>query len=117
MYIHDRPPGSRPPQAATDHLALQHLRRTSGKLRVRLLVLNLSAVGVPLLLDLIPGIRLAAPVFGPFTLGMLVLGTAALTLVVAALWYERACRVHCDPRAEELRGRAAASESALWGRS
>ncbi|MEU1554896.1 hypothetical protein ABZ517_19545 [Streptomyces scabiei] len=79
-------------------------------------MLNLAAVGVPLLLNLIPGIRLATPVSGPFTLGMLVLGTAAPTLVVAALWYERACRVHCDPRAAELRGRAAASESALWGR-
>ncbi|MER5835555.1 hypothetical protein ABT116_33180 [Streptomyces sp. NPDC002130] len=79
-------------------------------------MLNLAAAAIPLLLDLIPGIRLATPVSGPFTLGLLVLGTAALTLVVAALWYERACRVHCDPRAEELRGRAAASESAHWGR-
>ncbi|CAL9326176.1 hypothetical protein SUDANB51_00603 [Streptomyces sp. enrichment culture] len=43
MYIQDRPSGSRTPEAATDHLALEHLRRTSGRLRVRLLVLNLAA--------------------------------------------------------------------------
>jgi hypothetical protein len=116
MYIHDRPPGSRPQEAADDHLALQRLRRISGRLRGRLLVLTLAAPGFPLLLALIPGTRPATPVSGPYTLGMLVLGIAALTLVVAALWYERACRIHCDPRADELRVRAAASETAPWGR-
>jgi hypothetical protein len=36
MYIHDRQPGSRPQEAADDHLALQRLRRISGRPRVRL---------------------------------------------------------------------------------
>ncbi|MEU1000088.1 hypothetical protein [Streptomyces tibetensis] len=53
---------------------------------------------------------------GPYTLGLLVLGTAVLTVVVATLWYERTCRTHCNPRADELRRRAAASESVPWGR-
>ncbi|WP_329296643.1 DUF485 domain-containing protein [Streptomyces pseudovenezuelae] len=116
MYLQDPPYGSGPPEADVDHRALQHLRRTSGRLRVRLLAITLAAPGVPLLLALIPGVRLGTPVSGPYTLGLLVLGAAALTVVVAALWYERACRTHCDPRVAELRGRAAAFESAPWGR-
>ncbi|GHH87585.1 hypothetical protein [Streptomyces capitiformicae] len=56
------------------------------------MTLILAAVGVPLLLALTLGSRLAASVSGPLTLGMLTLLVGALTMVAAALWYDRSCR-------------------------
>lgn len=116
MHVQDRPPGARPPGALADNAALHHLRKTSGRLRSRLLALVLSAVGVPLLLALILGNRLATAVSGPFTLGMLVLVTGGLTVVAAALWYDRACRARCDPQVDQLRGRMPVSGPAAWER-
>ncbi|WP_200307868.1 hypothetical protein [Streptomyces adelaidensis] len=62
------------------------------------------------------GNRLATTVSGPFTVGMLLLVTGVLTLVAAALWYDRACRAHCDPQADELRRRTPASRAAAGRR-
>lgn len=115
MHVQDRPPGHRPTEAAADQ-ALHHLRRTSGRLRARLLGLVVTAACVPLLFALILGNRLATAVSGPFTLGMLSLAIGVLTIVAAALWYDRACRDRCDPQADELRGRLSAPGPTPWGR-
>lgn len=45
--------------------------------------------------------RVATPVAGAYTLGMLLLSLQAATMVVSALWYDRACRVLCDPLVDE----------------
>ena len=113
MPVQDRPPRTRPPEEA---VALSRLRTMSGRLRSRLLAINLAAVGVPLLLALILGNRLTTSVSGPFTVGMLVLVTGVLALMAAALWYDRACRAHCDPLADELRRRTPASGVTSWRR-
>ncbi|MFI6438051.1 hypothetical protein [Streptomyces sp. NPDC050759] len=115
MHIHDYPRASRP-AAAPEYDALYRLWWLSGRLRARLLVLNLTAVAVPLLLALFLGSRLTAAVAGAFTVGMLVLVIGVLAIIATALWYDRACRGQCDRQADELRGRAAEFGSGTGGR-
>jgi len=113
MHDQYRPPGFRPPDPA---VAVNRLRRTSERLRSRLLTLVLAAVGIPLLLAQTLGDGLAASVFGPFTFGMLTLCVGSLAMVAASLWYDRSCRTLCDPRADELQRAAPKSGPAVWRR-
>ncbi|WP_405009681.1 hypothetical protein [Kitasatospora sp. NBC_01539] len=84
------------------HPARELLRLTSRRLRRRLLAVN-AAVGLAVsLLASTAGSRLATPLPGGYTLGMLLLSLQAATVPASALWYDRACRTRCDPHADAL---------------
>lgn len=107
MYMQDDP---------SEHVVRHRPMKTEGQLRARLIALNLTSAGVPLLAALFLNDRLATSVFGSFTFGMLLLTAGMLTLIVAGLWYDRACRFHLAPQADEQPGLIQGSGPGAWGR-
>lgn len=101
------PPGFDP----AAHPSFAQLRRTTRRLRRRLLAAN-AAAGLLTALAPLAGGGLATPLLGGYTVGMLLLGLQVAALLGSAAWYERACRTHGDPHADALaaaahdRGRA-----------
>lgn len=69
---------------------------TAGRLRFRLFVVIAAATVTTPLFTLVLGRHLGASVAGPLTLGMLLLGVHVLAMLVAAVWYDRACSTHFD---------------------
>ncbi|GJF34165.1 hypothetical protein KNE206_68650 [Kitasatospora sp. NE20-6] len=102
MSVFDRIPHEPPRPGLDGHPSRELLRLASRRLRRRLLAVN-AAVGLAVsLLASTAGSRLATPLPGGCTLGMLLLSLQAATVPASALWYDRACRTHCDPHADVL---------------
>ncbi|MFB7655940.1 MULTISPECIES: hypothetical protein [unclassified Streptomyces] len=96
-----------------EHPSYAPLRVASARLRRRLLTVNASVALLVFLLAYTPGGRATGAVLGEYTLGMLLLSVQATTLLLSALWYDRACAALCDPHVNALR---AATHSAGPGR-
>ncbi|MFF4630063.1 hypothetical protein [Streptomyces griseorubiginosus] len=115
MHFHEFRPDHGREDADTEPVGLRRLHTTAHRLRLRLLTLLAAAVAAPLLLIGMLGDWLAKDLAGGFTSGMLVLAFGALTIVAAALWYDRACHTQCDRQADALRGQTRAYGSGSLG--
>ncbi|MFF3595564.1 DUF485 domain-containing protein [Kitasatospora indigofera] len=94
----DPPPGS----DLHSHPAHEPLRRTARRLRRRLLAVNgVTALAVFLLAHTAKQ-SMATPLLSGCTLGMLLLGGQAATMLVSAVGYDRACAARCDRHVDAL---------------
>ncbi|MFF1871176.1 DUF485 domain-containing protein [Streptomyces sp. CB03911] len=94
----DPPPGS----DLHDHPSHEPLRRTARRLRRRLLAVNGATALAVFLLAHTAKHSMATPMVGGSTLGMLLLGGQAVTMLVSAVRYDRACAARCDRHVDAL---------------
>ncbi|MFC9330195.1 DUF485 domain-containing protein [Kitasatospora sp. NPDC057015] len=84
------------------HPSYERLRRTARRLRRRLLAVNGgTGLAVFLLAHTAPD-GMATPLVSGCTLGMLLLVVQAVTMLVSAVWYDRACGARCDRHVDAL---------------
>ncbi|MFI8292038.1 hypothetical protein ACIGBL_23155 [Streptomyces sp. NPDC085614] len=102
MSLFDPAPHGSPRVVVAEHPAHGRPRGTSGRLRRRLVTVNAAATALVVLLTYTLAGRVATPVAGAYTLGMLLLSLQTATMLISALWYDRACRDRCDdPHVDE----------------
>ncbi|AYG79839.1 hypothetical protein DWB77_01957 [Streptomyces hundungensis] len=104
MSLFEPAPRSAPGVEVAAHAAHRQPRGASARRRRRLVAVNVAVTVLVLLLTHTLDGLVATPMAGAYTLGMLLLSLQAATMVISALWYDRACRDVCDPHVNEPHG-------------